>query len=413
MDSIRQALTGLQQLLRRAPNGGSATNAMTISVPGDLATDEIKTIFLDLDERNALYELETGLAEDPRFEHLVTHAGHDRLRIAAHRFACCCVVRAEDQVPGFIEEHSKAPLDLTCFLPVEFLTVEKPVEVFGLRLLPPKHNDVPEPNNWFRLDLPVGSVLCIPVSGTNLALMKNRATESATQKLRALRVALRKDRFVNNMELRFRLAEGYSFGKQGAGWQAGPDVRSSLTLETKLLREVERQPLDLVAKEPSNDLERQAARATKWFEDAMLETDPTVSLLFAFFALESLLGVKDEKRKGEGLAYRRAVLGMIIQEGFANPNLIASLYGGVRSAAVHGSAPEPVPERVANALHWDARRAIVEFLEFGQENGLSKRATLLRQLKNSAEAERLKEGLLEKGETRWEKYFSEEQAPGG
>jgi len=384
---------------------------MTIEVPDDLASDRFRSLRLDLDQREALVELEERLKGDQRFEHLVTHAGHDQVSVAAKRFACRCAgTPDEDFVPGFFEEHAGELMEETCFFPVEFLVVEQAIDVYGLPLLPVDHDRVPEPNGWFRLDPPVGSVLCVPVTGTNLQLMKRRAAAEAIRALRAFRVALREDRFIPDLQLRFRLAEGYSFEGRGAGWQAGPDARAGLTLDGALLETVAAQPLGLLAGEPQSDIEEKAARALKWLEEAMLEPEPTVALLFTFFALEALLGVKDEKKKGPGLAYRRAVLGSLTREKFSDPDRIASLYGEVRSAAVHGSAPKEVPAKEVMGLQWDVRRAIVEFLDFAKDQGLVKRATLLRRLNESSNAERIRRALLEHGGPGWGRYFEGDSA---
>lgn len=405
-DPAKQALKRLQELLQQDPDRGSVREAMTIGVPDDLASDRFRSLRLDLDQRQALVELEERLKVDQRFEHLVTHAGHDQVSCVAKRFACRCAgTPGEDCVPDFFAEHAHEPVEETCFFPVEFLAVEQASDVYGLPLLPVDDDRVPAPNGWFRLDPPVGSVLCVSVSGTNLRLMKRRATESAIRALRAFRVALREDRSVTDLQLRFRLGEGYSFGGRGTGWQAGPDARVDLTLDAALLKTVAAQPLRLLAGESQTDIEQKAARALKWFEEGMLEPEPTVSLLFTFFALEALLGVKGEKKKGPGLAYRRAILGSLTRGKFANPDRIASLYGDVRSAAVHGSAPKEVSAKEALALQWDVRRAIVEFLDFGKEQGLVKRATLLKRLRESSNAERIRKGLLEHGDKGWKKYF--------
>jgi hypothetical protein len=79
------------------------------------------------------------------------------------------------------------------------------------------------------------------------------------------------NRCLNPLQLRFRLAESYSFGALAAGFQTPDDARWDVTVDRELIELVHDQPLTALVMEPKNDLERCATRALGWIEDSMLE----------------------------------------------------------------------------------------------------------------------------------------------
>jgi hypothetical protein len=68
-------------------------------------------------------------------------------------------MRDTDQVGPFFSEHSREPEERSCFMGVEYLRVDEPFELFGLRLLTTDHPDVPDAGGFFTLEPPVGAVL--------------------------------------------------------------------------------------------------------------------------------------------------------------------------------------------------------------------------------------------------------------
>lgn len=380
---------------------------MSIAIPDDLALDDARTLSLDLQEVAALKEAKATLEGDLRFEYLASRPVAP-LADHLHRFACLCAVdRDRDHVADFIDEYAKTPTERRCFLPVEFLTVEEQTEIFGVSLVPVDYADLPEANARFRLDPPIGSVAVVPVVGTHLTLMKDRAAEVAERALRVLRVALREERFLNSLQLRFRLSEGYSFGDRLAGWQTGPDARSELTLDGELTRTASSQPIQVLAREPRNDLERHAAMALRWIEEAMVAIDPLAALLLLFFALEAMLGTRSERLKAHGLAYRRALLSFATRENFADPYRALRLYDSVRSAAVHGDEPPQIPDDVQRPFAWDVRSALNEYLQLAAREGLETRRAMLRYLNHHPDRDRLSGWLIETDEQEWGKFFAD------
>lgn len=179
--AAQRALRRLRGLVRRPPVGDRT--ARTGRVPEDIATEEFRSLGLLPDEEEAYQEAQAILLSDLRFEHFERREVADAL----WRFLCqCCADRTRDHVPQFIEEHARDVLDVTCYLPIEHLTVETDTEIAGLRLLPTTSDVVPQQSVWFVLDPPVGCVAAVGVSGTNYARMAERARATAEHGLRVL-----------------------------------------------------------------------------------------------------------------------------------------------------------------------------------------------------------------------------------
>lgn len=409
-DPVSEALQRLQRSLRDESIQVSPADAvLNFAVPEDLVGQEAETLFLGEVEAADFRAAVAAVAVDLRFEHMTRRVAGDPLRDALIRFACLCEMKRDsDQVSAFMSEHSRTPDERTCFIGVEYLQVNEAIELLGMRLLPVDHPDVPERTGFFSLGASVGAVAAIPSRGTHMAVMKDRAAAVAERELRVLRLSLRENRYLNPLQMRFRLAENYSFGgPAAAGFQTSDSARWDLTLDDELIELVRDQPLKALAVPPENDLLNCADRAMGWIEDSMIEGDRLKSLLFLFFALEALLGVKSENEKGLGLAFRRALLSFATKEHFADPDRAYRLYGEVRSAAVHGGATPHVSKKTEQVLLWDVREALIEYMELAERNNFRTRKAVLRHLRQLPDRKRLAHWLLERDPKSWQKYLEE------
>lgn len=407
-DSVSAALERLQRSLRDESLKVSPADAvLNFAVPEDLAGPGAETLFLGEVEAADFREAVATIANDLRFEYMTKRVAGDPLRDALIRFACLCEMdRASDQVSPFIAGHSRAPEERTCFIGVEYLRVSEPIELLGLRLLPVDHPDVPETTGFFTLGAQVGAVAAVPSNGTHLGLMKDRATAAAERELRVLRLSLQENRYLNPLQLRFGLAENYSFGgPAAAGFETPESARWELALDEELIELVRDQPLKVLAAPPENDLQECADRAMGWIEDSMIEGDRLKSLLYLFFALEALLGVQSEKEKGHGLAFRRALLSLATRKHFADPDRAYRLYGEVRSAAVHGGATPHVSKETERVLLWDVRGALLEYMELAERNNPRTRKAVLKHLRQLPDRTKLAHWLLERDPKSWKKYL--------
>lgn len=410
-DLVSAALARLQNSLRdESVEVAPAEAVLSVAVPEDLAGPKAETLFLGEVEAADFRAAVAVIAVDLRFEHMTRRVAGDPLRDALIRFACLCEMeRDSDQVSPFISEYSRTPEEQTCFIGVEYLRVDKPFELLGLRLLPVGHPDVPEPTGFFTLGAPVGAVAAVPSKGTHLGLMKVRAAADAERVLRVLRLGLRENRYLNPLQLRFRLAEYYSFGGPAAGFETSDEARWDVTVDEELIELMRDQPLKVLAAPPENDLRECASRAMGWIEDAMIEGDRLKSLLFLFFALEAMLGDRSEKAKGHGLAFRRALLSFATREHFADPDRAYQLYGRVRSAAVHGGVAPTVSKKTHGIFLWDVREALVQYMELAEGNELRTRKAVLRHLRQLPDREKLAHWLLERDPENWHTYLGEVQ----
>jgi hypothetical protein len=402
-DPLAVELEALQTLLRKEVPKEELEFAGTI--PPDLGNEESRSLFLSDTQRAASVAVQRSVEDDLRFELIAARYG-EPYREAIWRFSCLCVLRPrEDHVAHFFAEHAREIEERSCYFAVEALTVSAPLSFQGVRLLPPDDDEVPPDEYWFNLDPPVGSVMAVPVTGTNLKLMKERARPLALHALRIMRIALRENRFINEQQLRFRLAETYSFGERLAGFDMHPDVAVGLSLDDELLGLLDSEPVAKLWSEPVNDLEGRANRAVRWIEEATLATDRVNAMLFAFFALEAMLGRRDQGLKAHDLSFQRAMLSVAVNEHFADPDRAYRLYDEVRTDAVHGGEPE-LSEAELRAFLWDVRLGLKEYLELADREEFKTRRRLLKYLRDHPDRQRLEKWLRENGDAGWAEYFA-------
>jgi hypothetical protein len=401
-DKVEKALGRLQRLLQEPPTDVEEPGMMLS--PSAEEDTRAGAIILSREEVAALEEATRVLDADLRFEHLektLDTRMKDFVRDSVNK-------RDSDHVAEFMKGGLREPEERRCYFPVEFLNVGEKFSIGEVDLLPLAHSDVPQTTFWVKQEPPIGGFARVPVRGTHLGRMKDRAAPVVDDALRELRLALRQHRMVPEEQLRFRRADSYTFGDGLDGWQQHADVRWPLDLNEELTADPDvREALDLLAASPDTRLRKKAIRAQRWLEDAMLSVDPLKKVLFGFFALEALLGDKSEPEKGLGLAYRRAMLGVAGSGSFSDPLRTYYLYGKVRSAAVHGSDPPALPQTEVRNFVWDVRRALFEYLKVAAREGLGKRSAMLRYLRDHPDAERLREHLLDQDAELWGPYFTE------
>lgn len=370
--TVERALGELQRLVRRPPKVTPPRMVMSGRVPVDLQSSDCRMIGLCDEERGALERLRSLLPHDLRFEHLEDRNADE----ATWRFVCLAHLQCGDHVGEFVAQYARDPIDRTCFLPLELLTVSEELELLGVRLLPPSVVTPPEPFFGPGPTPNTGSAVAVPARGTNYTKMSLRARATAEHALRVLRTALPADRETGHRQLRFRLGTSVWFDDGAGGWTAAPDQGFELGLGTGLPDEVTSQAIWSLPAVPKTDVERRASLALRWFEQAQLNVDPVVKLLHLFFALEAILGDRSEGLKAPRLALRRATLGLLTTGSFTHPARTYLLYDEVRSAAVHGEEAPAIDQREAERFSWDVREAINEFLGFAQSRKLLKRSRI-------------------------------------
>jgi hypothetical protein len=410
LPTVERALSDLERLIRRPSSDSATPHAVSAPIPEDLVSGDGKALALSSDEFQALAKARQLLAEDLRFEHLREDAAND----ATWRFVCVSHLQPKsDLVPEFVKQHARAPMQRTCFFPVELLAVTEEVELFGVRFLPldaaqpPALPFIPDPTATMK------SIVGVACSGTSYDKMSKRARTDAERALRLLRATLREDRWLPNPQLRFRLGQTVWFDDGAGGWTAAPDEGWDLTIDDKLVGYATSQALSTLPAVPTNDIERRVHLALRWFERAQLAADPLDELLYLFFALEAILGEKSAGLKAPALAIRRAILGLLTRDGFTHPARTYLLYDKVRSAAVHGEEPPNLSPDEVGRFAWDVRHALNEFLEYSRAEGYTKRVQVRKALDRHERRQGVIEALLEQNPKLWRRYLEHAGASQG
>lgn len=399
-DEVERWLRKLQGLVRRpASDGGQAV--LTKALPRDMTANKHQVVGLLPDEVEAMRQAAEALRNDVAYEHL-----RDPDEAVWRFVAECCLDGDNDHLADFVARHRRDVEDRVCYIPVEHLSVEVPLSLHGITLLPMWHGDVPVVElPWFNLEPPVGCVAAVPVRGTSSPKMATRARGIAEHELRVLRIALREDMGINDRQLRFRLGTTYAFSGDQAGFAQRDDVAYELPLTEGELRLAEGQPVFGLGAVARTDIERKALLAVRWMERAWLSGEPLVALLYLFFALEALLGDKSEKLKAHDLALRQMMLGHVVAGHFSHPNETWFLYDQVRSGAVHGEGGPEVSDRDVSSFAWSVRKTLAQYLTLASEQGFGRRGRLLRFLNEHADRAQAVEWLRSNGGPVWTDYL--------
>lgn len=398
-DEVQRVLRKLQAEARSNSAPDDLDHA-TWNLPEDLATKDCKSIWLDGAGLRAKENARVEILKDQRFEYLDGRKLDDLLWRFIH---ACFRDRSHDKVRAFIDEQARAVQEATCYLPVDHLTVAIPQQIQGARFLPLGSEEIPSPGPWFVLDKPVGSVIAVPVRGTNHGLMASRARATAEHALRVLRVALKlSNPSILDRQLRFRVARTWAFADDVSGFALRQDGVYGFGLGDNVL---EAQAVIGLPEGPRNNLERQAVLAVQWINRGIFASEPVLALLYHFFALEALLGEKSEGLKAPLIARRRAMLAAAMDAGFLHPHANYFFYDRVRSAAVHGEIPDEVTEETVRTFTWDVQTALQEFLGYAKKEGFTKKSDLVKALDNHPKHAELLDWLQESGGPLWDKHF--------
>ncbi|HET9090383.1 MAG TPA: hypothetical protein VFN54_08845 [Acidimicrobiales bacterium] len=341
-------------------------------------------------ERGAIDLLAQSLRADLRFEHL-----DDPSDTVLDLLAYVSSDPTASHVDWFMATHAHQPTAWTFCLPVSHLKIEMPWDLFGVRLVPLNSAELPE-RLVTTLEVPVGSVLIASTMGSNRDRALDRVRAKANRALRLLRTALREDNGIIDKQLRFRLDGSFFTGAGLEGATAAADRAVVLGPIDTLTSLVEVQPLWSLGISASNDLERSVERTAEWLERAMLEVDPTVQCLFAFFGLEGLVGKGLGKNKGAGVAYRLMMLQHLATGGFPEPVQVALLYKVVRNSAVHDGATSVATMDEAWHLLWVTRLALNQTLQLAARESLDTGRKLAQLLEGHSDRARLHRWLDER-----------------
>ena len=178
--------------------------------------------------------------------------------------------------------------------------------------------------------------------GNNPRLICNRAREKTNFIIRVLQVALTTNRFIHDEETLFKTSEWVVYKRNGvvqAWWKGGykPLLRElDKSLERNINSFLENVSDVLIEGKLPPRLRKCFLRALAWIGKSIAEENPDLKIVYLSTALESILSTRDDKKKGETLAYRMLLLNVFLGKTFAHPARILWIYE-LRSRIIHGS----------------------------------------------------------------------------
>lgn len=394
VDRVNASLRKLQRLVRRRPSANDPQPVQHRAVPADLAREGLRTLGIVPDEAIAHEAAMALLRRDLRFEYMKSPSE------ALWRFVAEAVADENtDHVPVFIGRHAREPFELTCYLPVEFLAVEVETRIMGLTLLPLDDARLPHEAPWTSLDQATGCVAAIPVQGTSLERMAQRAATEALHGLALLRLAVATR--VGPSQRRFRLGVSYAFDDRLSGWRRRPDSADTLHIPAHFVAELQAVGSAALPVIATSDIEKRAEVALKWMDQATFVGDPLLAMTLSFFALEALLGDKSAGMKSDILALRQAMLNHAVTGSFTHPSVTWFLYNDVRSVAVHGGKLPNVEPTDTSRFMSTVRTTFNEYLAVAYARSFTNRSQLLAFLDHHDDKPLLDDWLRKHGGQPW------------
>jgi hypothetical protein len=305
-----------------------------------------------------------------------------------------------------MREQARPPTTQTCYVSLEYLSVEQPIALHAVEVLPLADSRIPDIEALKLQADRLDSIAAVAVTGTHLVKMANRARALIGHELRLLQVGLRTSTGAADSQLRFRVGTTYMFDSGAHGWNRAPGASDVLPLNQHLLDLAQEHAVWKLPATAGNDLERRVQVALDWLDRARFVVEPVVQLLYLFFALEALLGDTAEGLKADSLAFRQMTLNAIMTDSFDHPAVTWGLYAGARSAAVHGEELTELDARTVEQFGASVRETLGHYLTLAGQHGLTKRSRLLETLRQCPERQELANWLLLHGGSGWRPYLA-------
>jgi hypothetical protein len=158
-------------------------------------------------------------------------------------------------------------------------------------------------------------------------------------------------------------------------------------------RIIEKHVMRVPADNQKKGLLKQAQLALDWINRSLMVSEPLIAMLYQFFALEAMLGDPAEGLKSYSLAFRRTMIGHLVDGGWPAPESIYHQYEEIRSAAVHGSEAPAVSPKSASLFESDVVRTLEQYLTFAADNRFTTRAQVRQALAEHEDVENILEHL--------------------
>lgn len=129
-------------------------------------------------------------------------------------------------------------------------------------------------------------------------------------------------------------------------------------------------------------------RAIYWIGKSIDEIDFDLKVTALCTAMETLLTTKSDKRKGEAIAYRMALLEAHFEGAISHPGELLWIYE-LRSSVVHGSNIDIASSAEYSTMLGNARDTLRNFINYSVDNKITKQSDLIHRIENSDMADTL------------------------
>ncbi|MBU1319539.1 MAG: hypothetical protein KKG33_01780 [candidate division Zixibacteria bacterium] len=238
------------------------------------------------------------------------------------------------------------------------------------------------------------TVMRVEEEGTGLDQVFQRATSKARMNINMLRTILTENRFVHDENLLFDLSDRafiidtstneivssrWTRHRDAWGMHLGKDIIESCGPAFAVAEGIEKLPTKIKVA---------ALRAINWIGNAIREEELDLKVIYLCSALECLLTTRDDRMKGERIAYRMVLLSAVQKEHFLNPSKILWIYK-LRSKVIHGSDMFLMTKSHYNTMLLAARWTLFGFVKLAQSAAVANLSNLFDILRSSEEASEL------------------------
>ena len=238
------------------------------------------------------------------------------------------------------------------------------------------------------------TVIRVVVEGNNSSLVIERARDKAKLVLKAVKAYLNDHMSIHDPNLLFDLSAFALIKKvevQGWHWswkrKREPFKLTIGDHDKKYLDRAENNYQ--ISRNFDSKLRARYERAAYWMGMSIEEEEFDKKIISLCIALESLLVSKNDKRKGEVIAYRMLIVNHLVEGSFPEPFGVMAFYE-LRSEVVHGSSLFEATYSDYSKLHYTTRKTLFNFIIIAEKNGVKKYDDFLKVVESTENIELMK-----------------------
>ena len=233
------------------------------------------------------------------------------------------------------------------------------------------------------------NLILVTEKGNNTSEVIKRAKIKANKRIRTLQTYL-KEGYIHDFQLRFELSKEYAIKEierakivvTGFNRENSP---LSYDYPKSIIENAQKANKDyLLIKKFSPPIQDLLERTLYWIGLSISEIETDLKIAFLCTALETLLTTKDDKRKGEKIAYRGyLLLGEVKSDGFyLQPHEALRVYE-LRSTIIHGSKFGITTDKDYWSMLKFTQQTFSNFINFANKHNLGKQSKIYKKLLQS------------------------------